>query len=144
MKARLYQLRSVLTRTEVRYLIVAGCVSVFSWAMVWIGLQLKWHYMAATVFSQIAPIPLAFPAYRELVFRSKGALRGDFVRFLTVWGTGMIAPIGAAPLLVQGLGMDPVVAQIAITVVVAICSFLGHKFFSFRRTSAPVPKDHES
>jgi len=38
-------------------------------------------------------------------------------------------------LFVEGLGMNPVLAQIVITAVVAIGSFLGHRFFSFRRAS---------
>ena len=135
MKSRLDHLTSVLTRTEVRYLVVAGSVSVLSWAMVALGLLFGWHYMIATVFSQLAPIPVAFPAYRRFVFESQGPLRGDLFRFMIVWGTGMIAPIAAAPLLVEGLGMNPVLAQIVITVVVAIGSFLGHRFFSFRRAS---------
>ena len=135
MKSRLDHLTSVLTRTEVRYLVVAGSISVLSWAMVALGLSFGWHYMIATVFSQLAPIPVAFPAYRRFVFESQGPLRGDLFRFMIVWGTGMIAPIAAAPLLVEGLGMNPVLAQIVITVVVAIGSFLGHRFFSFRRAS---------
>jgi len=69
------------------------------------------------------------------VFESHGRLRGDLFRFMIVWGTGMIAPIAAAPLFVEGLGMNPVLAQIVITAVVAIGSFLGHRFFSFRRAS---------
>jgi GtrA-like protein len=135
MTSRLDPLASVLRRTEVRYLVVAGSVSVLSWAMVAFGLFLGWHYMIATVFSQLAPIPVAFPAYRRFVFESQGRLRGDLFRFMIVWGTGMIAPIAAAPLFVEGLRMHPVVAQIVITVVVAISSFLGHRFFSFRRAS---------
>ena len=126
---------SVLARTEVRYLVVAGGVSVLSWSMVALGLSFGWHYMVATVFSQLAPIPVAFPCYRRFVFESSGRLRGDLFRFLIVWGTGMIAPIAAAPLFVEGLRMNPVLAQIAITGVVALGSFLGHRFFSFRRGS---------
>jgi hypothetical protein len=136
MNMRLDQAASVLRRTEVRYLMAAGSISVLSWAMVALGLRLGWHYMLATVFSQVAPIPVAFPLYRRFVFRSTGSLRGDLVRFIVVWGTGMIAPIAAAPLLVEGLHLNPVLAQVVITVVVAIGSFLGHKFFSFRRAAA--------
>jgi len=136
MKSRLDHVAPVLRRTEVRYLVVAGSVSVLSWGMVALGLSFGWHYMVATVFSQLAPIPVAFPAYRRFVFESHGRLRGDLFRFMIVWGTGMIAPIAAAPLFVEGLRMNPVVAQIVITVVVAISSFLGHRFFSFRRASA--------
>lgn len=124
------------SRHQIRYLVVAGCVSVLSWCLVALGVWLGWHYMAATVFSQLAPIPVAFPAYRSLVFESRGSVWGDFVRFISVWTTGMIAPILGAPLLVEGLHMDPVVTQMVITVVVAVGSYLGHRFFTFRRREA--------
>ncbi len=125
--------RRLWERHEVRYLIVAGCVSVLSWSLVALGLWLGWHYMVATIFSQLAPIPIAFPSYRQLVFRSTGRVWGDFVRFVSVWGSGMVAPILGAPILVEGLHLNPVVAQVLITFVVAIGSYLGHRFFSFRR-----------
>lgn len=127
--------RRLWSRHEVRYLLVAGCVSVLSWAMVALGLRLGWHYMVATVFSQVAPIPVAFPAYRGLVFRSTGPAWSDFVRFCSVWATGMVAPILGAPVMVEVIGLNPVLAQVVITVVVAVCSYLGHRFFSFRRRS---------
>src|SRR5450759_4746729 len=77
MKSRLDHVAPVLRRTEVRYLVVAGSVSVLSWGMVALGLSFGWHYMVATVFSQLAPIPVAFPAYRRYVFESHGRLPGD-------------------------------------------------------------------
>lgn len=120
-------------RHEVRYLVVAGCVSVLSWALVGLGLWFGWHYMAATVFSQLAPIPVAFPAYRGLIFRSTGRVLADFVRFCSVWVSGMVAAIGGAPVMVELVGLDPVSAQVVITALVAVGSYLAHRFFTFRR-----------
>lgn len=126
------RIRALWARHEVRYLVVAGFVSVLSWSLVALGMWLGWHYMVSTVFAQVAPIPVAFPLYRGLVFRSRGTPWRDFLRFASVWGSGMIAPILGAPLLVEGLHVDPVLTQVLITVVVAIGSYLGHRFFSFR------------
>jgi putative flippase GtrA len=92
----------------VRYLIVAGSVSVLSWSFVGLGIWLGWHYMVATVFSQFAPIPIAFPLYRGLVFLG-------------------------APVMVEGVGLDPVTAQVVITAIIAVGSYLAHRFFTFRR-----------
>lgn len=118
---------------QVRYLIVAGVTSVVSWCCVAMGLFFGWHYLAATVFAQIAPIPFAFPAYRTLVFESRGTLWADFVRFLSVWTGGTIIGIGAAPFLVEVWHFHPVAAQIFVTAVVAIGSYLAHRFFTFRK-----------
>ncbi len=112
---------------------VAGSVSVLSWSFVALGLWFGWHYMAATIFSQLAPIPFAFPLYRSLVFQSTGRIWADFLRFVSVWGSGMVAAILGAPLMVELVGLHPVVAQIAITALIAIGSYLAHRFFTFRR-----------
>ncbi len=123
-------------RPEVRYVIVAGCVSVLSWSFVALGLWFGWHYMAATVFSQFAPIPIAFPLYRSFVFQSIGRVWADFVRFTTVWTSGMVAAILGAPVMVELLGLHPVVAQVVITAIIAVGSYLAHRFFTFRSRRA--------
>lgn len=119
-------------RHEIRYLVVAGATSVFSWSCIGLGLVLGWHYMVATVFGQIAPIPFAFPSYRSWVFDSRGRMWPDFYRFLSVWAGGAIIGVAAAPFLVEGLHFNPVVAQIFTTAVVAVGSYLSHRFFTFR------------
>nr|WP_281497343.1 GtrA family protein [Ornithinimicrobium sp. F0845] len=117
---------------QVRYLIVAGTTSVFYLSLVAGGLALGWHYMVAIAVAQMITIAGAFPAYRVLVFESGGAWRGDLVRFLSVWSSGMIAGLVATPLLVELLGMPPLIAQLVAIVVVAVGSYLGHRYFSFR------------
>lgn len=126
------RLRALLRLHQVRYLMVAGTTTLGYLGLVAAGLGLGWHYMVAILIAQALTIALAFPAYRTLVFRSQGSLGGDFVRFLSVWSTGAIAGIVATPALVEILGWHPFVSQIVAIVVVAVGSYLGHRFFSFR------------
>lgn len=120
-------------RHQIRYLVVAGFTSLGYIALVAIGLRIiGWHYMMAILAAQVVTIFCAFPAYRSLVFESGGRVWADFVRFLSVWASGAVAGIVGTPFLVEVFGMDPLVAQVLAIVVIAVASYLGHRFFSFR------------
>lgn len=121
---------------QVRYLLVAGTTSLIYLGLVAGGLALGWHYMIAIAVAQAITIAGAFPAYRTLVFASRGSWRTDLVRFLSVWSSGMVAGFVATPLLVEIFGMAPLLAQVVAIVVVAVGSYLGHRYFSFRHRDA--------
>lgn len=139
------------SRHEIRYLIVAGTTSLGYICLVAAGLGLGLHYMVAILIAQAITISCAFPAYRNLVFESKTSVWGDFVRFLTVWASGAVAGIVATPFLVEVFKMNPLIAQVLAIVVIAVASYLGHRFFSFRGATkakadppAPEPAPTES
>ena len=119
-------------RKGIRYLVVAGCTQVVYLGTFSLGLLAGWHYMIAIAVAQVVTIAAAFPAYRTIVFESSGRVWSDFVRFLGVWASGAIAGILLTPALVEIAGMPPLPAQIIAIAIVAVGSFLGHHFFSFR------------
>lgn len=131
------KLSRLLRHHQVRYILVAGCTSLGYLGLMMLGNKvLHWHYMVAILVAQVITISTAFWFYRGFVFRSRGPVLNDFVRFLSVWTTGAIAGIVGTPFLVEILGMDPVVAQVLAIIIVAVGSYLGHAFFSFRDQSA--------
>jgi putative flippase GtrA len=97
--------RRALGRHEVRYLLVAGTTTLFYLALVGAGLLAGLPYMLAIACAHAVTICAAFPAYRHLVFRSRRAWPADLWRFLSVWSGGII--------------------------VVAVSSYLAHRFWSF-------------
>lgn len=133
------RVRALLGYHQVRYLLVAGCTSLGYLGLVALGLQvMHWHYMVAILVAQVITICTAFWFYRGFVFESHGALWGDFLRFLGVWSTGAIAGIVGTPFLVELFGMHPMVAQVLSIIIVAVFSYVGHTYFSFRnRGEAP-------
>ncbi|HEY0258739.1 MAG TPA: GtrA family protein [Lacisediminihabitans sp.] len=118
-----------------RYLASAGSVSLVYLGLLALGLLLGWQYFLAILAAQVVTIALAFPVYRVFVFQSRGSIRIDFVRFLSVWSAGAIAGIVFTPLLVEFAHLDPFVAQVISIVVVSVGSFVSHRFFSFRTSS---------
>jgi putative flippase GtrA len=134
----------VLRTEQGRYLAIGGTMAVGYLALVAAGLRTGLPYMAVITAAQVVLILVAFPAYRTLVFRSHGGLGGDFLRFLSVWSGGLAASFLGTPFLVEMLGMPPLPAQVLAVLVVAVGSYLGHSFFSFRHRggkAVSVPRD---
>jgi putative flippase GtrA len=132
--------RRSLGRHEVRYVLVAGTTTLFYLGLVGGGLLLGLPYMLAIACAHAVTICVAFPAYRHLVFRSRRSWPADLWRFLSVWSGGMVAGFVATPLLVELAGVPPFAAQVLAIVVVALCSYLAHRFWSFghREPDAPL------
>ncbi|GAA5159992.1 hypothetical protein GCM10011366_20670 [Ornithinimicrobium tianjinense] len=115
-----------------RYLLVAGTTSVFYLGLVAAGLGLGLHYLVAIALAHAVAMTCAFPAYRSLVFESRGRWPSDLWRFVSVWSSGMVAGFVGTPFLVEVVGMQPFPAQVLAIAVIAVGSYLGHRFFSFR------------
>jgi putative flippase GtrA len=125
--------RSALDREEIRYLVVGGATALGYLVLLAALLATGTPYMIAILIDQAITFSVAFPVYRKVIFRSTGRWQSDLARFAGVWSGGFIAGIVATPALVELAGLPPLLAQIIAVAVVAVLTFLGHKFVSFRR-----------
>jgi putative flippase GtrA len=123
--------RSAAKNEQIRYLAVAGTTTLLYLGLL-AALLVALPYMLAILVAQAVIISIAFPSYRRLIFRSTRPWRQDLPRFVGVWGGGFVAGVVATPLLVELVGMPPLPAQVLAVVVVAVLSYLGHRFISFR------------
>jgi putative flippase GtrA len=126
-------LHSALQREELRYLLVAGSTAVCYLGILASLLATDLPYMIAILITQAIIFSLAFPIYRRFIFRSTGRWQSDLARFAGIWSGGFIAGILATPAIVEFAGQPPLIAQVIAVAVVAVFSYLGHKFVSFRR-----------
>lgn len=81
----------------------------------------------------VVSLVLVFFVYRRLVFRVTGNGWQDFLRFTSVNVGSLLLNAAALTLLADIGGWPPIPTQIAITVVVVVFNYLGHRYFSFRR-----------
>jgi putative flippase GtrA len=125
--------RNAFGREETRYLIVAGSTTVCYLGVVAALLSTGMPYMFALLAAQPIMISLAFPTYRRLIFRSNGRWQHDLPRFVGVWSGGFFAGLVVTPALVELAGQPPMLAQVIAVASVAVLSYLGHKFVSFRQ-----------
>lgn len=119
-----------------RFVLVGAANTVFSTAL-FAGLVLllgpEVPSVVSLVIAWFVSLLTGFFAHRLLVFRVRGQLLLDLLRYAGVNYTTLLLNIGALALLSDVLGLPPIPVQIAIVGVVIVVTYVGHKYFSFRR-----------
>lgn len=95
--------------------------------------------IATVVVSYAIAIQIAFVLHRRFVFRVEGHLWRDLLRFQTVYLVSLGINLVTLPILVS-LGMPRILAQALIIVVTTVLSYVGHRYFSFRRPLEIAPE----
>ena len=125
-------------RQEVRFLAIGATNTVVGFVAyglltLFVFHEIRFGYLLSLVCSYAIGIAIAFVLYRRFVFVVTGNVLRDFVRFVMVYVVVIITNLLLLPVLVEGAGLPPLVAQAVILVVSTLMSFFGHKGFSFRR-----------
>jgi putative flippase GtrA len=90
-------------------------------------------YIGSLYVSHLISSTVAFATYRRYVFVVQGHMFRDFWRFQTVYIVPLIANTFLLPAIVLTSHINVYLAQGIATLVLTIVSYLGHKYFSFRR-----------
>ena len=126
---------------RVAFLIVGGVNTAvgFGWFVVFeltVGRLLgDFGYLATLACAHVASVLCAFVLYRRFVFRVRGHVLRDLLRFEMVYLVSLGINFIALPLLVEFAHLVPIAAQALIVVVTTLVSWFGHRGFSFRRTA---------
>ncbi|MBR4676191.1 MAG: GtrA family protein [Victivallales bacterium] len=123
-------------REVLAYLAVGGWNTLFGMLLYSIGYWLwgkQVHYLLLAILVNIIAITNAFLCYKFLVFKTKGNWLREYLRCYIVYGGGCLISMALLWLLKEFLNMNPVVANALATLIVVICSYFGHKYFSFRK-----------
>jgi len=121
---------------RVRFLVIGGVNTVVGYGLfVFVQRLIGDHvsYFGSVLIAHLGASLLAFFLYRHWVFRVRGNLVVDFLRFQLVYVAPLLANLLALPFLVAVAGINVYLAQAMIVVVTSVVSYVGHKFFSFRR-----------
>ena len=118
-----------------RFLVVGGWNTLFgysSFALLYFLFSTIVHYFLIIAVSTIINVTNAFLCYKFVVFQTRGNYVREYLRFYVVYAV----PIGMGfvlfPLLIEGLRMNPYLAQAVITVLTIAISYFGHKRISFK------------
>jgi putative flippase GtrA len=112
--------------TVVGYLCFAGFLAI-------VGQR---HYLVALACAHVVGVLFAFVLYRYVVFRVRGHLLADLWRFETVYLSALAVNFVLLPVLVEIAHLPVLVAQAMIVFVTSVMSWVGHKNYSFRRSSS--------
>ncbi|MBY0442929.1 MAG: GtrA family protein [Mycobacteriaceae bacterium] len=84
--------------------------------------------------AHVLSVLFAFVMHRRFVFRVRGQLLSDLIRFWSVYLTAGAINLVALPVLVE-LGLHRIPAQVIIVASTTVLSYFGHRHFSFRRST---------
>ncbi len=136
-------------REQLLYLVVGGWNTVFgygAWALLQYLLGDYLHYLVVIVLAWPIAVLNAYLGYRYIVFRSRGSVLKELPRFSLVYLATLVVNLVLLPVALRVLPFNIYVVQAVFAGMVVVCSYLGHKYFSFggghrRRSSGPSPHD---
>lgn len=94
------------------------------------------HYLVVLLMTHVIGVLEAFTLYRIRVFKVRGNILVDLMRFESVNLTALAINLAMLPLLVAIWGLPVILAQVVVLFTVAVGTYLAHKHFSFRRQGA--------
>jgi FkbH-like protein len=127
--------REKISSQPLRFLVVGGFNTVFNWL---IFSLLVWYfghdfYLWSLVIMYTLGSVVGFVLYRRYVFPVTGNVLKDISRYQLISFGPFVFNVFFLVTLIGWLGFDPVIGQSIFVVINALWSFLGHKYFSFRR-----------
>lgn len=145
-------IKRLLGDERVRFVLVGGFNTVLGYGLFVLFQLTIGHtigYLGSLYASYVLAVISAFVLHRKFTFRVQGNLVIDFLRFSSVYVVALLINTLALPLLVELGHLAPIVAQACIVVLTTLISYVGHKWFSFRRkpegddSATNVPSDDE-
>jgi len=89
------------------------------------------NYLVILLLSWPIAVLNAYLGYRYIVFRSEGSVIKELPRFSLVYAGTLVANLALLPIALRILPFSIYLDQALFLVVVVICSYLGHKYYSF-------------
>ena len=99
------------------------------------------HYVLTGVVSHFIATTSSFALYRTYVFGPRGRVLLDYLRFQLTYTLILALNLASLIALVDLLDWPVLVAQAVCLCLVAVSSYLGHKYFSFRRKGRAEPSE---
>ncbi len=139
MPTRSDHLRRILADHRFHFLLVGGFnvvqgVGWFALLHALLGHRLGYLYVLALAY--VPAILLGFVLYRTLVFKVEGHVVKDLVRFTMVQAAALGLNAVSLPFFHELLHVPLVLAQALSVGVIIVFNYVGHLYFSFRRSHA--------
>lgn len=133
------RVRRLFDDERVRFLFVGGINTAFGYAvfvLLYLAAGHEIGYLGSLYLSYVIGVSLAFVLHRRVTFRAHetgGNPVLDFLRFASVYAVSLAVNTIGLPLLVEFAHLPAIGAQAIMVVMTTLISYLGHKYFSFRR-----------
>lgn len=127
-------------KKEFRFLLagmVNTCVGLATYPLLYLVLEpVGVGYIAVLVIAQVVCITFSFWTNKYFVFKSKGDLRSEYVKFFSFHGLYFLINLIALPALVELIQLNPMIAQTIFSIFIIVTSYFWHNAVTFK-----TPKD---
>ena len=121
-------------REQLLYLVFGGWNTVFGygiWALLQYLLGDHLPYLIVLLLAWPPAVLNAYLVYRSIVFRSRGPVLRELPRFSLVYLAALVVNLALLPVALSVLPFNIYVVQALFAGLVIVCSYLGHRYFSF-------------
>lgn len=128
-------IKRILHRKESRFIFVGALNTILGLAMypflyfILGGRELG--YIHILLLTQILCVSFSFLTQKYFVFKTQGNYLNEIIKFIAFHGVYLAANLITLPLMVEGLEMNPVVAQTLIALALITSSYFWHNGVTF-------------
>lgn len=113
--------------------IVGVMNTIIGYGTYYILVKLNLYYLVASILSTVVGVINSYFWNKYWTFNSKKKSKSEAVRFVTVYVVQFLLNLGLLRVMVEFMNIGKEVAGFYALLIVTGVSFLGHKFFSFRK-----------
>jgi len=123
---------------QLRFLIAGGLntlVGLSIYPLFYIFLEpMGFGYIQVLLFSQIFCITFSFISNKYFVFRTKGNVKEEYLRFFVFYGFYLLLNLLCLPFLVEVVKITPIISQTIFSFVIILSSYFWHSSVTFKQT----------
>lgn len=95
-------------------------------------------YFKVLFLSQIPSVTFSFITNKYFVFKSKGNVKQEYLKFFSFYGFYFLLNLIALPILVELLRIEPIISQALFSVAIILTSYFWHNMVTFKQTSEGI------
>jgi putative flippase GtrA len=121
---------------KARFLILGAWNTLFGFGVFALGyfwLKNDLHYLVIATIAHALAVLNAFVLQRWFVFQDRGPAMPAFLRFNVATTISLLFSLAGMVLLVDGVGLDPIVSQALVTLLSVIGTYVLHRHYTFRQ-----------
>lgn len=89
-------------------------------------------YVEILIIAQVICITFSFVSNKYFVFKSKGDLKKEYIKFFSFHGLYFLINLMALPALVEWLNLNPMIAQTIFSILIIVTSYFWHNSVTFK------------
>jgi putative flippase GtrA len=120
---------------KLRFLVVGGWNTLFSYGMLWVLdglLHGQFHYTVILTLNWVIGVTQNLFTFKLLVFRTKGNWLKEYLRSYVVYAGGYVASLAITAAVMEIWHPLLGIAALPAIVIVTLISWFGHKYFTYR------------